>query len=81
MWMFQSSLSINVFFFIFTFQFLGQPFTSKSDVFSFSVLCYEIFAYGEIPYKDMSNKEAADFVKSGGRLKMPENTPNTMKMV
>ncbi len=50
-------------------------------MFSFAVLCFEIFSYGETPYKDMNNKDAADFVKIGGRLIIPDSTPDTIKLV
>jgi len=50
-----------------------QKFTTRSDVWSFGIVLWEIFESGKTPYPGMSNKEALDFVKSGGRLEKPSS--------
>ncbi|XP_029667129.1 leukocyte tyrosine kinase receptor-like [Formica exsecta] len=50
-------------------------FTSKSDVWSFGVLMWEITSLGEHPYTGRTNLEVIDYVRAGGRLPMPLNCP------
>eukprot|EP01112_Ceratiomyxa_fruticulosa_P002438 TRINITY_DN12553_c0_g1_i1.p1 TRINITY_DN12553_c0_g1~~TRINITY_DN12553_c0_g1_i1.p1 ORF type:complete len:158 (+),score=25.62 TRINITY_DN12553_c0_g1_i1:230-703(+) len=57
----------------------GRPMTAKSDVFSFAVLCFELFTYGEMPYQGMSNQDVAQFVANGNRLTLPESTLDAVK--
>jgi serine/threonine protein kinase len=49
--------------------------TTKSDVWSFGVLLWELATYGDNPYSGKENEEVVQFVKSGGRLELPSNTP------
>jgi len=57
----------------------GKGMTSKSDVFSFAIVCFEIFTFGETPYKGMSNLQAARFVIEGNRMTLPGNVPDMIK--
>ncbi|XP_061188666.1 leukocyte tyrosine kinase receptor-like [Saccostrea echinata] len=51
--------------------FLEGYFTSKSDVWAFGVLMWEIFTSGFIPYPGLQNNAVMTFVTKGGRLEMP----------
>ncbi|XP_072758957.1 proto-oncogene tyrosine-protein kinase ROS-like isoform X2 [Anoplolepis gracilipes] len=53
-------------------------FTSKSDVWSFGVLMWEVTSLGEQPYFDKTNFEVMDYVRLGGRLQMPLNCPSLL---
>jgi len=49
------------------------PYTSKSDIWSFGVVLWEIFELGKRPFGEMSNAEVLDIVcKNGERLPKPE---------
>lgn len=50
---------------------LYRRFTTKSDVWSFGVVLWEVFEGGKTPYPGMTNKEALDFVTGGGRMGKP----------
>ena len=53
-------------------------FTTKSDVWSFGVLLWEMMELGRVPYGSMSNKEAMEFVLGGGRLDIPLRCPKAI---
>lgn len=53
-------------------------FTTKSDVWSFGVLMYEIFSAGAIPYRDKHPTELSGFLSAGKRLDQPELCPTEM---
>ena len=64
-----------------------KSFSKKSDVYdeclvlykkcssksrwSFGVTIWEIFSFGEVPYKEIGTKELQKFLNEGNRLKMP----------
>lgn len=51
-------------------------FSSKSDVWSFGVLLYEIITYGGVPYPAFSNNEVYQKVISGYRMPAPPKCPD-----
>ncbi|KAM3723591.1 Fer-related kinase [Dirofilaria immitis] len=53
-------------------------YTPKTDVFSFSILLWEIFSDGEEPYKGMTSIEVKRMISCGERLKKPEGCPDFM---
>ncbi|PRP75193.1 tyrosine-protein kinase Fps85D-like isoform 2, partial [Planoprotostelium fungivorum] len=48
--------------------------THKSDVWSFGVVCTEIFNEGRQPYQDKPDAEITFYVQNGGSPKIPTNT-------
>uniref|UniRef100_A0A8C4Q5D4 non-specific protein-tyrosine kinase n=1 Tax=Eptatretus burgeri TaxID=7764 RepID=A0A8C4Q5D4_EPTBU len=50
-------------------------FTTKSDVWSFGILLYEIVTYAKIPYPGMSNAEVLVAVERGYRMPCPFGCP------
>eukprot|EP00066_Takifugu_rubripes_P013447 XP_011602713.1 PREDICTED: tyrosine-protein kinase SYK [Takifugu rubripes] len=53
-------------------------FSSKSDVWSFGVLMWEAFSYGQKPYKGMKGNEVMQMIESGQRMDAPVNCPSEM---
>ncbi|KAL2103401.1 hypothetical protein ACEWY4_000269 [Coilia grayii] len=51
-------------------------FSSKSDVWSFGILLYEIFSRGAIPYPTVGNNELFDRINSGYRMPRPGKCPS-----
>ncbi|BFZ12179.1 hypothetical protein BsWGS_15218 [Bradybaena similaris] len=56
--------------------FLDGVFTSKTDVWSFGILMWEVFSLGHMPYPGCSNEEVMNLVTQGGRLDPPESCPS-----
>ncbi len=52
-----------------------SKYSSKSDVWSFGVVLWEIFCLGETPYPGLSNSETRDSVLKGNRMEKPELCP------
>lgn len=52
---------------------LENKFTSKSDVFSFGILVWEIVTLGSTPYESLSSVQVLEKVKLGGRLDKPHH--------
>ena len=55
----------------------GQ-FTSKSDVWSYGVVLWEIATLAEVPYQGLSNEEVLSHVKSGQHPTPPKDCPNVV---
>ncbi|XP_076318623.1 tyrosine-protein kinase receptor-like isoform X2 [Tachypleus tridentatus] len=55
--------------------FLDGIFTSKTDIWSFGVLLWEVMSLGYMPYPGRSNQEVMQLVTSGGRLEPPSMCP------
>ncbi|EFN63079.1 Ephrin type-A receptor 8 [Camponotus floridanus] len=55
-----------------------RTFTSRSDVWSFGVLMWEITSLGEKPYTDKTENEVIYHVRAGGRLPMTLNCPSPL---
>ncbi|XP_072227529.1 tyrosine-protein kinase SYK [Leuresthes tenuis] len=50
-------------------------FSCKSDVWSFGVLMWEAFSYGQKPYKGMKGNDVMQMIESGQRMDAPLNCP------
>ncbi|CAJ1071025.1 tyrosine-protein kinase SYK isoform X2 [Xyrichtys novacula] len=53
-------------------------FSSKSDVWSFGVLMWEAYSYGQKPYKGMKGNDVMQMIESGQRMDAPMNCPPEM---
>uniref|UniRef100_A0A914CJI0 Protein kinase domain-containing protein n=1 Tax=Acrobeloides nanus TaxID=290746 RepID=A0A914CJI0_9BILA len=51
---------------------LNKQFSEKSDVWSFGVMMYEVFSFGQMPYKNVALNDMLEFLNSGERLACPE---------
>ncbi|KAM8952402.1 tyrosine-protein kinase BTK [Pelodytes ibericus] len=51
---------------------LYSKFSSKSDVWAFGVLMWEVFTLGKMPYERFSNSEIVDQIMKGVRLYRPQ---------
>ncbi|XP_076236265.1 anaplastic lymphoma kinase isoform X2 [Calliopsis andreniformis] len=56
--------------------FLDGIFTTKTDVWAFGVLLWEIMSFGYIPYTGCTNRETMTMVTSGVRLEKPAGCPD-----
>ncbi len=54
-----------------------------SDCWSFAVVCWEIFSFGEIPYRELgsNNVDVANQVSAGYRLTFPASCPANVQSV
>ena len=47
-------------------------FTLHSDIWSFGIFCWEVFAFGRLPYDDITDEEVLRLVPQGLRPEVPE---------
>ena len=50
-------------------------FTIATDVWSFGVVMWEVFTYGQQPYVGMTNEEVIKFITKQGTLEPPSGCP------
>ncbi|XP_061779416.1 ephrin type-A receptor 2a [Nerophis lumbriciformis] len=55
-----------------------RKFTSASDVWSFGIVMWEVMAFGERPYWDMSNHEVMTAINEAFRLPAPMDCPSAI---
>jgi serine/threonine protein kinase len=53
-------------------------YSTKSDVWSYGVLVWEVMTCGDVPYFDMNNMAVCRYVYSGKILEQPADTPDTI---
>ncbi|KAM8827626.1 tyrosine-protein kinase SYK isoform 2-T4 [Spinachia spinachia] len=53
-------------------------FSSKSDVWSFGVLMWEAYSYGQKPYKGLKGNDVMQMIEGGRRMDAPMNCPPEM---
>lgn len=56
----------------------SDKFSTKSDVWSFGIVLYEIITYGQEPYAGMTGAEVIHQVENGYRLPRPPGCPSTL---
>ena len=58
-----------------------QKFSTKSDVWSFGILLFEMVTYGRVPYPGMTNAEVKRKVEEGYRMPCPPNSPQVLHSI
>ncbi|QQP52703.1 Vascular endothelial growth factor receptor 1like, partial [Caligus rogercresseyi] len=53
-------------------------FTTRSDVWSFGIVLWEMFSLGSLPYPDLEYGNLLPFLESGKRMKKPKYCPNSI---
>ncbi|XP_061783716.2 tyrosine-protein kinase ITK/TSK isoform X1 [Nerophis lumbriciformis] len=56
-------------------------FSSKSDIWSFGVLMWEVYTEGRIPYENRTNAEVVESLNAGMRLLKPKLAPESVYML
>ena len=52
--------------------------TSASNVWSFGIVVWEVFSYGERPYSNWMNQDVIKGIEQGYRLPQPDQCPDTV---
>ena len=55
-----------------------QKFSSKSDMWSFGVLLWEIYSFGRVPYPRIPLADVVKHVEKGYRMEAPEGCPKSI---
>jgi len=55
-----------------------RKFSTKSDVWSYSILIWEIMTFGGTPYPSIAADKLFDYLRDGNRMNQPVNCPNKM---
>ncbi|XP_078448712.1 tyrosine-protein kinase CSK isoform X3 [Lampetra planeri] len=55
-----------------------HEFSTKSDVWSFGILLWEIYSFGRVPYPRVPLKDVVEYVEDGYRMDPPELCPSTV---
>uniref|UniRef100_A0A8B9H190 receptor protein-tyrosine kinase n=1 Tax=Astyanax mexicanus TaxID=7994 RepID=A0A8B9H190_ASTMX len=55
-----------------------RKFTSASDVWSYSIVMWEVMSYGERPYWDMTNQDVINAIEQDYRLPPPMDCPSAL---
>ncbi len=55
-----------------------RKFSTKSDVWSYSILSWEIMTYGGTPYPSIAAERLFDYLQDGNRMSQPIHCPNEM---
>ncbi|XP_028315239.1 tyrosine-protein kinase ITK/TSK isoform X1 [Gouania willdenowi] len=58
-----------------------SKFSSKSDVWSFGVVMWEVYNEGRFPYENRTNAEVMDSLNAGQRLLMPRLAPKSVHLL
>ncbi|XP_072294681.1 megakaryocyte-associated tyrosine-protein kinase [Eucyclogobius newberryi] len=58
-----------------------QIFSTKSDVWSYGILLWEIFSYGRQPYPKLTVADVKEIVEAGYRMENPEDCPGEVYSV
>ena len=53
-------------------------FSSKSDVWAYGVLMWEVFSLGKMPYGRLSNAQVVQIIRDGSRLERPKACPTAV---
>ncbi|XP_078458836.1 tyrosine-protein kinase Tec-like [Lampetra fluviatilis] len=61
--------------------FLNNKFSSKSDVWAFGILMWEVFSEGMLPYDPWSNSNVVEQVQAGYRLYRPERATQPVHLI
>ncbi|XP_071128439.1 hepatocyte growth factor receptor-like isoform X3 [Mytilus edulis] len=56
-------------------------FSTKSDVWSFGIVLWELLTRGVTPYPDVESKNIRDYLNSGKRLKKPRQCPESLYLL
>ncbi len=70
-------MTSNVFILYFEFLLIGE-FSSKSDIWSFGILVWEVMTLGYQPYPGLSNDQVIDYILDGYVLKISDKCPIEM---
>ncbi len=58
-----------------------HKYSTKSDVWSFGIVLWEIFSRGKGPYPGLSNVETVQYVTKGFRMEFPEYAPASVQEI